>query len=135
MIKFENFNFGYSKKILIYKNLNLELSQGKIYGLFGKNGAGKSTLLKNITGLNSPNSGIIRVNGHNPYKRTPSFLHNLFMIPEEVYMPSISSKNFIKTYGSFYPKFSVEQFEQNILELEVPQTKNLRKLSFGQQKK
>ena len=57
------------------------------------------------------------------------------MIPEEVYIPSISSKNFIKTYGSFYPNFSVEQFEQNILELEVPQTKNLRKLSFGQQKK
>lgn len=135
MIKFDKFNFGYTKKFLIYEDLNLELSQGKIYGLFGKNGAGKSTLLKNITGLNKPNSGTVTVNNHSPHKREPSFLNNMFMIPEEVYIPSISPKNYIRTYSRFYPNFSIDEFNRNIEELDVPPCKNLTKLSFGQQKK
>lgn len=135
MIKFQNFSFAYSKKFPIYNNLNLDLEQGKIYGLFGKNGAGKSTLLKNITGTNRPTNGAVTVNGQTPHQRKPSFLGDLFMIPEEVFVPSISPKQFVKIYGSFYPKFSKAEFEQYIQMLEVPDNKNLTKLSFGQQKK
>ena len=135
MIQFQNFSFAYNNRFPIYENLNLELEKGKVYGLFGKNGAGKSTLLKNITGTNRPIGGQITVNGHTPHKRKPSFLGDLFMIPEEVFVPSISPKRFVKIYGSFYPKFSQEQFEEYVRMLEVPNTKNLTKLSFGQQKK
>ncbi|MFT4602877.1 MAG: ABC-2 type transport system ATP-binding protein [Arenicella sp.] len=135
MIRFDNFSFAYHKKFPIYTDLNLELAEGKIYGLFGKNGAGKSTLLKNITGTNRPVSGEVKVNDQTPHKRKPSFLGDLFMIPEEVYVPPINPKKFVKIYGSFYPKFSQEQFNEYIAMLEVPDTKNLTKLSFGQQKK
>lgn len=44
-------------------NLNLELKKGEVLGILGKNGAGKSTLLKMITGVATPNSGIIEING------------------------------------------------------------------------
>lgn len=44
-------------------NLNLELRKGEILGILGKNGAGKSTLLKMITGVVSPTSGSIEING------------------------------------------------------------------------
>ena len=44
-------------------NLNLELKKGEILGILGKNGAGKSTLLKMITGVVTPTSGTINVNG------------------------------------------------------------------------
>ena len=135
MIQFKNFNFGYSRKFPIYTDFNLTLEKGRIYGLFGKNGAGKSTLLKNITGINRPTSGSVTVNQHQPHKRKPSFLWDLFMIPEEVYVPAISPKKYVKIYSPFYPKFSYEQFENNIKILEVPATKNLTKLSLGQQKK
>ncbi|MFT5819041.1 MAG: ABC-2 type transport system ATP-binding protein [Crocinitomix sp.] len=135
MIAFNNFNFAYHKKFPLYVDLNLELSPGKIYGLFGKNGAGKSTLLKNITGLNRPTTGTVTVNEKTPYKRKPSFLNDIFLIPEEVYIPAISQANYIKTYGSFYPNFSRKQFLSHLDELDVPETKNLTKLSFGQQKK
>lgn len=135
MIAFNNFTFAYSKKYPIYTNLNLTLEKGKIYGLFGKNGAGKSTLLKNITGVNRPSNGSVLVNNQTPHKRKPSFLGNLFMIPEEVYVPPISPQSFVKIYGSFYPNFSASEFESHINLLEVPETKNLTKLSFGQQKK
>ena len=44
-------------------NLNLELKKGEVLGILGKNGAGKSTLLKMITGVVSPTSGSIEING------------------------------------------------------------------------
>lgn len=44
-------------------NLNLEIHKGEVVGILGKNGAGKSTLLKMITGVVTPTSGEINVNG------------------------------------------------------------------------
>ena len=44
-------------------NLNLTLKKGEVLGILGKNGAGKSTLLKMVTGVTSPTSGSIKVNG------------------------------------------------------------------------
>lgn len=44
-------------------NLNLEIKKGEVLGILGKNGAGKSTLLKMITGVVSPTSGSLEVNG------------------------------------------------------------------------
>ena len=43
--------------------LNLELKKGDVLGILGQNGAGKSTLLKMITGVVSPTSGTLEVNG------------------------------------------------------------------------
>ena len=44
-------------------NLDLTVKKGEILGILGKNGAGKSTLLKMITGVVTPTSGTIKVNG------------------------------------------------------------------------
>lgn len=44
-------------------NLDLEIKKGEVLGILGKNGAGKSTLLKMITGVVSPTSGSLEVNG------------------------------------------------------------------------
>ena len=44
-------------------HLKLDLKKGELLGILGKNGAGKSTLLKMITGVVSPTSGTIKVNG------------------------------------------------------------------------
>jgi lipopolysaccharide transport system ATP-binding protein len=45
------------------RGINLTIPRGKTLGLIGRNGSGKSTLLKLITGIYSPTSGSIDVNG------------------------------------------------------------------------
>ena len=135
MVKFENASFGYSKRHPIYEKLNLELRPGRIYGLFGKNGEGKSTLLRNICGLLFPTSGSITVNGHEPKLRKPDFLSDIFLIPEDVQLPNLSVRQYVKTYGVFYPNFSENDFYENLSELEVSENQQIKSMSYGQQKK
>ena len=101
----------------------------------GKNGAGKSTFLKNISGLLFPSRGTISVFGKEPRKRSPSFLQNIYLIPEEVYVPSIPVSRYIKIFAPFYPLFNEEQFYKYLGVLEVEKDAHLKALSFGQQKK
>ncbi len=45
------------------KGVNLTVPKGSTMGIVGRNGSGKSTLLKIITGIYSPTSGSVSVNG------------------------------------------------------------------------
>lgn len=45
------------------QDFDLELKKGEVLGVLGKNGAGKSTLLKMVTGVVTPTSGELQVNG------------------------------------------------------------------------
>jgi len=135
MIEINNVSFGYTRKKLLYKKLQLTLTTGNIYGLLGKNGAGKSTLLKNIIGLLYPLEGSISVNGHAPARRAPSFLETIYLIPEEVHVPAVTIDRYIDLFAPFYPLFNREQLMAYLEKLEVATVDKLSTLSFGQQKK
>lgn len=135
MVELSDLTFGYSKKSLLFKNLNLKLEAGHIYGLLGKNGAGKSTLLKNLAGLVYPIEGTCRVNGYRAADRLPSFLQELFFIPEELYLPDVTVIRYMENTAHFYPMFNRDEFFKILTEFDVSADSLLRSLSFGQQKK
>lgn len=135
MIEAKNLSFGYKKSRPLYRNLNLSLPAGSIYGLLGKNGAGKSTLLKNFTGLLFPTQGELQVNGFVPKKRSPSFLQTIYFIPEEVYVPSLTIERYKDLFAPFYPSFDEAQFYSYLELLDVQDKGKLNTFSFGQQKK
>lgn len=62
LIVLENINkvFG---KVAASKNVNLSIKSGEIHALLGENGAGKSTLISILSGVYTPDSGIINYNG------------------------------------------------------------------------
>lgn len=62
MINIENIIKSYNGKYKVVDNLNLEIKDGEIYGLFGLNGVGKIIIIKMIIGIIVLLKGKIEIN-------------------------------------------------------------------------
>jgi putative ABC transport system ATP-binding protein len=51
-------------RVHVLKNLSLKIAHGETIGLIGPSGSGKSTLLMTLAGLERPDAGSARVDGH-----------------------------------------------------------------------
>lgn len=134
MIDITNLHFGYKKR-KVFNGLSLSFTAGHIYGLLGKNGTGKSTLLKSIVGSLFPDEGTISCLGYTPAKRQAAFLQDVFIVPEEFFLPDVSIQKFVACNAPFYPKFNREQFDVYLKEFDIPVQNRLQQMSYGQKKK
>lgn len=57
------FKKTYHREFYALNNVSFEIKKGETVGIVGRNGCGKSTLLKTITGILTPNSGSVAVDG------------------------------------------------------------------------
>ena len=136
MIQVENLSFSYrrSKKAVLH-DFNLSLEKGRVYGLLGKNGAGKSTLLYLMTGLLTSKTGQVFYRGIDVRRRLPETLQDMFLVPEEFELPSVSLVSYIELNSPFYPHFSKEDMMKYLHYFEMDMNINLGELSMGQKKK
>lgn len=136
MLTIENISYAYSKnRKPVLENYSLHIPQGSICGLLGRNGAGKSTLLYLICGLLRAKSGNIEYNGFNPADRQVDFLNDVFIVPEEFYLPPMKLKEYVASYAPFYPKFSMDDLEKYLETFEMTPDVHLSQLSMGQKKR
>ena len=61
-------------------DINFTVKQGEMVGYIGENGAGKSTTIKMLTGILTPTSGKIIVNGMNPHKERERFVQTIGVV-------------------------------------------------------
>lgn len=136
MIQVKDISFKYSgAKRNIFTNFNLDIKQNCIYGLLGKNGTGKSTLLYLISGLLTPRSGNVYVEGLNSRERNPMMLSDIFIVPEEFDLPALSLDEYVEVSKPFYPNFSREVLDKCLVDFDLPHFNKLNELSMGQKKK
>ena len=136
MINVDNISFAYAgQKTKVFDNFSLQLEANNIYGLLGKNGTGKSTLLYLISGLLRPQKGTVTVDGMKSIDRRPEMLEEVFIVPEEFDLPSMTLDKYVSINQPFYPHFSREVLENCLNDFELPTTLSLQSLSMGQKKK
>lgn len=136
---FKNLFHPKYKDFMAVKGINFEIKEGELVGYIGENGAGKSTTIKMLTGLLTPTSGKVTVNGIIPYKERIKNNKNIgavFGQKTQLWwdLPVIESFRLIKKMynmtESEYRK-NLKKFT-NLLELDELLEKQVKNLSLGQ---
>ena len=136
MITVENLSFTYRKsKRAVLRDFSLSFESGRVYGLLGKNGAGKSTLLYLMSGLLTPKNGKVMFHDTDVRRRLPVTLQDMFLVPEEFELPSVSLVSYVELNSPFYPRFSKEEMIKYLHYFEMDIDIDLGSLSMGQKKK
>src|SRR5437867_2071518 len=67
-------------------DLSFEVGPGEIVGLIGPNGAGKTTTLRSLAGILRPNSGTVRIDGHDIVEDALEAKRRLAFMPDEPHL-------------------------------------------------
>ncbi len=127
-----NKSFGNFKAL---DNLNMHVKRGSIYGLVGPNGAGKSTIIRHITGILTPDSGSITIDGA-PVFENNQVKSKIAYIPDTSYFfLNDSLHDLMHFYRGIYPNFNMVRYER-LREAfpTIDEKRNLRRLSKGMQR-
>jgi len=130
------------RRIEAVKALDFQIAPGEVVGFLGPNGAGKTTTLKMLTGLIHPSAGRVVVNGHNPFRRDPTFLHDITLVmgQKQQLIWDLPAMDSLRINAAVY-NIAPAEFEQRVkelaqmLELHVQLHQPVRKLSLGERMK
>ncbi len=132
----------FSKKYIIKKavdNISFEIEDGEIVGYIGANGAGKSTTIKMMTGILTPSSGHISINGIVPYENREENAKDIGVVfgqRTQLWwdLPLSETFSLLRDIYEVSDKDYKERMEflNNILELNEFMLNPVRTLSLGQ---
>ncbi len=98
LISVQNLGFSYDENHKIFKDLNLDIKEGKITTFLGANGCGKSTLFNLITKNLTPDSGTISLKGENvdniplkEFARRVATVHQRNVAPSDITVKKLVS--------------------------------------------
>lgn len=125
------------KKAPILRDINLEFTGGKVYGLRGKNGSGKTMLMRAICGLITPDSGIIDIDGKILGKDI-SFPESIgVLIENPAFIGNYTGFKNLKVLASIQNRIGDEQIRKALedIGLDPDDKRTHRKYSLGMKQK
>lgn len=111
--------------------VDLSIGKGTAFGLLGSNGAGKSTILRLISGIYSPESGEVLIDGKSVYDNVEAKQKVFFINDETVQFGGFTLKKLKNYYKNYYPSFSEEIFENLRKKTGLPLDKKISTFSKG----
>ena len=132
LLEIKNLNKSIDDKKIL-KDINLNISNGRIIGLLGKNGAGKTTLIKLINDLLTPTTGEILINGKHIGVETKKIVSYL---PERTYLnKQMKVCEVLEYFEEFYDNFDSLKAKKLLKDLDLDINQRLSKMSKGMQEK
>ncbi len=102
MIKLSNLTKIYGKLTAV-NSINLEVSQGEVFGFLGPNGAGKTTTIKMMAGLLQPTSGCALIGGYDVQKEPLEAKCITGFIPDRPYLyDKLTATEFMQFVARLY---------------------------------
>lgn len=125
------------KDIEIFKDLNVEFEEGKIYGIIGPNGSGKSVLLKMICGFYDVSNGKILFNGKDEIEKYGFPQDARVMIEKPVFLSDISGLDNLKLLADIQGKVGEKEIvdTMKLVGLDPYEKKSYSKYSLGMKQK
>src|SRR5574343_290796 len=108
--------------------VSLDIEQGQFFGLLGPNGAGKTTLISSLAGLVRPDSGCIRVMGHDVIRVFREARRLLGVVPQElVFDPFFNVRETLRIQSGYFGIRKNDDWIDEILEnLDLTSKANVR---------
>jgi len=105
-------------ELLAVDHISFEVQRGEIFGFLGPNGAGKTTTIRMLTGLLTPDSGDVFIDGLDIRRNPIKAKMKLGVIPEmgNVYVDLTARQNIILA-GKYYriPRKEIEEKADSLL--------------------
>lgn len=135
MLEIKNLTKSFGS-FLAVDNISLSINSGDLYGFLGPNGAGKTTTIKIITGLYSPTSGSVEVDGIDITKNHIEVKKRIGYIPDQPFLyERLTGKEFLYFSGGLYkiPKNKLkDKIEELIDRLNIEEWINKRTEEYSQ---
>ncbi len=113
MITISQVSKSYNGRIKAVDNIDLTVQNGEIFGFLGPNGAGKTTTIKMMTGILSPESGEIKINGFDIVREPLAAKRTFGFVPDDpnVY-PRLKAIEYLRFIGDIYQVPAAERAER-----------------------
>lgn len=125
------------KKIKVIDDVSISFESGHIYGFYGRNGSGKSVLQKIISGLYTPTTGTVLVDGVdiNAIGTYPSYMRVL--IEKPAFFPDISGLENLKLLADINKTIDEKKILEilELVNLTEEKNKKYSKYSLGMKQK
>ena len=114
-------------------HVSFAIPAGRIIGLLGPNGSGKTTLIKITSGILTPTSGELLINGIAPGFETKSHVSYL---PERTYFSDwMRVDSLVDFFADFYADFDRAKATEMLEHLDIDKNSRLKTLSKGTKEK
>lgn len=131
MLEFQHVTKKQGKFVL--KDINFQLEEGYLLGIVGKNGAGKSTLMRCMLEEKADYVGEIFFQGENIRQNRRKFMEQTAYIADDnIFLKGKTLRQNVEILESFYPEFSMEQFQWDMQAMKLSTGKILGNLSRGE---
>jgi ABC-2 type transport system ATP-binding protein len=101
------------------RGLSFQIEHGELYGLVGPDGAGKTSTIRMLAGLIEPDSGSVRVQGHDPL-RSAEARETLGLLPQQYSLyGDLSIAENLRFFGQLFclPRAQFESRRERLLEI------------------